>query len=112
MPGQKHETLFAGRKLLKPAVGDVAYVEKPQPCARLVKLIGCGLAELRERVAKSSRHNFLNRQSRTEIQLHLGTDITYAILYLPDAFTRPATAVKESDTVGISLRIVRADKAK
>ena len=46
-PGQKHETLFAGRKLLKPAVGDVAYVEKPQPCARLVKLIGCGLAELR-----------------------------------------------------------------
>lgn len=45
-PGQKHEPLLTGRKLLKPSVGDVAYVEKPQPSARLVKLIGCGLAEL------------------------------------------------------------------
>ncbi len=73
---------------------------------------GVGASEATQRVSKTLSNDIGHSALVTEIEVHLGRHISYAALYVPDALAASSLAVKDSDVVGIGLRIVGIHKAE
>ena len=89
----------------------MAHTEQAHPPQALLALVGRGTDIETHRVLETARHNMQRWQVAMVAAVHLGRDVAYASLDVPDAHACLAlTVAEESDVAGVALWVVGTDE--
>ena len=86
--------------------------EHAHPSVAYLLLLWPWLGVESHRIMQSAGYYMDGRHVAHIAPVHLGTHISYVVLYLPDAFARTSPVPEKLDGAGVTLRIVGTDQTQ
>ena len=107
----EHHALLAAGEVEEGAVGQLVDAEEAHPPEALLALVGGGAHVEAYGVLESAGYDMQGGQVTVVAAMHLGRDVAYASLDVPDAHACLAlTVAEESDVAGVALWVVGTDE--
>ena len=109
---QKCQPLFAGRKRKERTAFQLFNTEYTHPSQSYLLLLLRTLPEQPDRVKETGTYDTQYRYILHIEKMHFRRNISDALLYIPNTFSRPTFPVKKIKRVGIRLRIIGINQAQ